>query len=104
MLKSDLKPATRKWAIALIILNLLRIGTPFIAYFQAQYQIVTPLIPRTIVLDIIEPYMITGLVSLFLTVLAFMFFVYSKYTFSIITGLLNLGSAQLHIMYLHYYG
>jgi len=100
MLQSDSKTITRKWAVALIILNLLRISSPFAAYFQAKHQLVSPLIPQTIVLDIIAPYMVVGLVSVFLTIAAFIFYVYSKYTFTIIICALNLVFAQLYFFLL----
>lgn len=99
----DTKPVTRKWAIALIILNLLRISTPFIAYFQTKYQIVSSFIPKDIVLDIVSPYMIIGLLSLAFTIAAFIFFVYSRFTFTIIVCALNLVFVQLYFAYLHFY-
>ena len=95
----DLKPIYRKWAIALIIVNLLRLSTPFIVYFQTEYQLVSPLIPETVPLDIIKPYMTIGLVSIILILIAFIFFVYSKFTFAIITSVINLVIFQIYLFY-----
>jgi hypothetical protein len=99
MLQSDSKAITRKWAVALIVLNLLRISTPFIVYFQTKYQLVSPLIPKNVVVDIIAPYMVIGLVSVFLTIAAFIFYVYSKFTFTIIICALNLIFVQLYFLF-----
>lgn len=101
MLQTDLNPITRKWAIALIILNLLRIGTPFVVYFQAKYQLVSPLIPKEVILDIIAPYMLIGLAGVVLTIAAFAFFVYSRFTFVIITCVINLAFVQLYFYLYH---
>jgi hypothetical protein len=101
MLQFDLKPITRKWAVALIIINLLRIGTAFIAYFQTKYQLVSPLIPQDAIIDIIRPYMVVGLVSVIVTVIAFVFFVYSKFTFAIITCAINLVFVELYFYLNH---
>jgi hypothetical protein len=100
MLKSDLKPVTRKWAIALIIINLVRAGGCFAVYFQTEYSLVSPLIPKTIILDIIRPYMVVGVISTIVTIVAFIFFVYAKFTFTIITCLLSLALVQLYLIYL----
>jgi hypothetical protein len=104
MLKFDSKPAARKLAIALIVINLLRISTPFITYFQTKYQLDSPLIPKEIVLDIIAPYMMIGFVSLIFTIAAFIFFIYSKFTFTTILCLLNLVFVQLYFIYFPYIG
>ena len=100
MLQSDTKPSVKKWAIALIIINLLRITTPFITYYQTRYQLESPLIPKEVILDIIGPYIFIGMVSVFLTILAFIFYVYSKFTFTIITGALTLLFVELYLIYL----
>ena len=103
VLKIDSKPITRIWAIALIVINLLRIGSAFIVYFQTQYQIVSPLIPQTAVLEIVGPYMTIGLVSLILTIVGFTFYVCSKFTFTIITCLVSLVFGEFYFVYLHFY-
>jgi hypothetical protein len=90
MLKADLKPITRKWAIVLILLSILKIAIPFIAYFQVKYQLTSSFVPETAVLDITNPYMVDGLISTLLAALAFGFYVYSKFTFTIITCLFSL--------------
>ena len=100
MLQADLKPVTRKWAIALIILNLIRVGVCFVTYFQTKYQLVSPLIPKEIILDIIAPYMLIGFVSVLLTIVAFGLYAYSKFTFVIIICLLSLAFAQLYFYFL----
>ncbi|MDB5091600.1 MAG: hypothetical protein JWR09_5594 [Mucilaginibacter sp.] len=100
MLQADLNPVTRKWAIALFILNLIRIGVCFVTYFQTKYQLVSPLIPKEIILDIIAPYMLIGLVSVLLTIVAFALYAYSKFTFAIIICLLSLAFAQLYFYFL----
>jgi hypothetical protein len=53
------------------------------------------------VLDIIAPYMVVGLISVFLTIAAFIFYVYSKFFFTIITCLSNLVFIQLYLVYSH---
>ena len=100
MLKADAKPIMRKWAIALIMLNLFKTGYCFIIYFQTEYQLVSPLIPKTVLPDIIRPYMLVGLVSVFAGVIAFGLYVYSKYTFAIIVCGLSLVFAQLYFYFL----
>jgi hypothetical protein len=95
----DIKTPYRKWAIALIIVNLLRLSTSFIIYFQTEYQLVSPLIPKTIILDILKPYMTIGLVSVILILIAFIFFVYSKFTFAIIASVMNLLFFQIYLLY-----
>jgi hypothetical protein len=99
MEQTDTKPLVRKWAIALIIVNLIRAGGCFISFFQAKYQIVSPLIPQSIVLEIVASYMIVGLGSIVLTIAAFGFFVYSKYMFSIIICVLSLILAQFYFFF-----
>jgi hypothetical protein len=100
MLQADLKPVTRKWAIALIIINLFRIGGCFITYFETVYLMTKPLIPKGVIVDIVAPYMLVGLISVFLTIAAFGLYVYAKFTFAIIICLLSLAFAQLYFYFL----
>jgi hypothetical protein len=98
MLTADSKPITRKWAIALIIVSIVRISVPFVGYFQTKSQLVSPYISQTITLDIVDPYMIIGIISAFITLIAFIFFVYSKFLFSIITCTAGLVFLQLYFV------
>lgn len=99
MLQTDTKSIVRKWAIALIIINLLRTAFCFVSFFQTKYQLDSPLIPQSVILDIVTPYMVTGLGLIFLTIAAFGFFVYSKYMFSIIICVLSLVLAQFYFFF-----
>src|SRR5271165_6327436 len=101
MLSLDLKPITRKWAVALIILNLVRISTTFMAYFQTENQLTSPFISKMVALDVVAPYMIVGLIAVAVAITAFIFYVYSKFTFAIIVCLLNLGAAQFYLVFLN---
>jgi len=85
MLSADSKPITRKWAIALIIISMLRISVPFTAWFQTKAQLDSSFIPQSAVFMIVAPYMISGIVSTAVTLIAFLFFVYSRFVFCIIT-------------------
>ncbi len=88
----------RKFAIALIILNLLSAGSGYISYFQAKYQLVSPLVPNTVVLDIIDPYMLLGLISLAIAVISFVLFLYSKYTYVVALCAVNLLFQQIYLI------
>jgi len=98
MLSADLKPVTRKWAIALIIISLLQVGVPFITWFQTRAQLISPFIPQNVVFLIVEPYMISGIISTVVTLVAFIFFVYSRFVFCIITCAAGCIIPQLYFL------
>ncbi len=85
MLSADSKPITRKWAIALIIITLLRVASPFVAYYQTKTNLVSDFIPKGIIIDIIAPYMMMGIFCVVVTLAAFIFFIYSRFVYAIIT-------------------
>lgn len=85
MSTADSNPAMRKWAIALITICLLSMASPFIAYFQTRVQLAGDYIPKTIVINIIAPFMTDGIICVIVTLIAFIFFVYSRFLYTIIT-------------------
>ena len=99
MQQTDTKPIVRKWEIALIIITLVRIGACFISYFQTKFQLESPLIPQSVILDIVTPYMVAGLGLILFTIAAFGFFVYSRYMFSIIVCVLSQVLAQFYFFF-----
>lgn len=96
MLKADLKPATRKWAIALIIINLSLMASPFIAYYQARAQLISDFIPKSAVIEVIGPYMLSGILYVATILIAFIFFVYSRFVYAIIA--VGAGIVVAHLL------
>ena len=73
-------------------------GSGYISYFQAKYQLVSPLVPNTVVLDIIDPYMLLGLISLAVAVISFGLFLYSKYSYVVAICAANLLIQQIYLI------
>jgi hypothetical protein len=88
----------RKFAIGLIIINLLSVGSGYVVYLQAKYQLLSPLIPKEVVMDITDPYILLGLVSLAIAIIAFVLFLYSKYSFVVAICAANLLFQQIYLI------
>jgi len=99
MQQTEPTPIVRKWAVALIFINLLRTAFCFVSFFQTKYQLESPFIPQSITVDIAASYMVIGFGSILLTIAAFGFFVYSKYMFTIIICVLSQALAQFYFFF-----
>jgi hypothetical protein len=88
----------RKFAIALIILNILSAGSGYVIYLQTKYQLVSPLVPNTVILDIVDPYIQLGLISLAVVIASFTLFLYSKYSYAVAICAANLLIQQIYLI------
>jgi hypothetical protein len=88
----------RKFAIGLIIIDLLSAGSGYFVYLQTKFQLASPLIPREVILDISDPYIPLGLISLAIAIISFVLFLYSKYSFVVAICAANLLLQQIYLI------
>jgi hypothetical protein len=71
-------------AKVLLIIVLLLIATDIGTFFQTEYQLVSPLIPKGIIVEISRPYLFASLISVTAVIAALIFYFFSRYLFTIV--------------------
>lgn len=66
-----------------MVILLLSVAAENYAYFQTKRQLVSPLIPQSTILSISEPFIFFSLCSSLLSIVALVFYFYSKYRITI---------------------
>jgi hypothetical protein len=69
--------------VALIVV-LISIASELAIFFQTEYQLISPIIPEKIVLDIVRPYLFMALVSTLGYIIALILFFYQRHILTII--------------------
>jgi len=85
--------------ISLIFLGVALFSTALqvVGYFQTQYQLVSPLIPKSTIDIISKPHLQLAGISFILFLVAFIFHRYSKYKASIVICIFTYLFPQLYI-------
>jgi hypothetical protein len=63
----------------LLIWLLISIGTGIGSFFQTEHQVVSPLIPKSIVIEISRPYLFAGLICTGISLVALLFYFFGKF-------------------------
>lgn len=78
-----------EWACRILLtLQLVFVIRGYIVFLQADFQLVSPLIPQSIIYDISRPYVITSLISGgFMLVALWLYFINKKLAAAIVLGI-----------------
>ena len=74
----------KKIAGILIVISIARIALEIAAFFQTEHQLNSPFIPKSMVVTIARPYLLSALISTILLIPAFIFYMYNKYVITYI--------------------
>jgi hypothetical protein len=74
----------KQLANLLLVMAALNIGRLIAVFFQTEYQLLTPLIPKDTVLIIARPYLVFALFCSLAFVAALIFYIYSRLVVSMI--------------------
>jgi len=74
----------KRIANVLLIVTIVKIVGLVATFFQAKYQLVSPIIPKDIITDIAAPYLFNALITSIALIAALIFYFYSKHLVSII--------------------
>lgn len=75
----------------LLVISLVSAGLNIGSYFQTEYQLLSPLIPKSIILDISRPHLFAALISIIGSIISLICYFYSKFLFTIIICGIILG-------------
>jgi hypothetical protein len=82
----------------LLAILLISIGFHIGMYFQVEQQLTSPLIPKETVQLVTYPYLWSGLISVFTTLLALFFYLKTRYPITITVCIVTLAFQQLCIL------
>ena len=88
------KDNLKKGAKVSLFVLLLSIVVQFISIYQTSYQLVSPLIPETLVWDISKQYIFTAFILTVMSIVGLLLFFYSKYLWVIILVVLTLIASR----------
>ena len=91
----------RKAAMILLLVLHLSIGLNMAVFYQTEYQLDSPLIPKSTVLVISRPYLFAALVAVPFSIVAMLCFFFSRYTWVILLCALTV---LWQFYYLNYVG
>src|SRR5438270_1336065 len=74
----------KKIANILIVVSIVRIALEIATFFQAEWQLNSPLIPKSTIITIIRPYLLSALISTILLIPALIFYFFNKYVITYI--------------------
>ena len=96
MTEKNKTPFKKSANISLIIL-LLSILAQLVAYSQTKYQLVSPLISQSTIMTIAEPFINIAMASTIASIVALIFYFYSKYLVTIIICGLTILIQQIYL-------
>ena len=72
-------PSSFEWACRILItINVLLVLSSIIVYFQTDYQLVSPLIPQSVLYDIVRPYFIASFITGIILLISIWFYFFNK--------------------------
>ncbi len=74
----------KKVANIALVLGILDITMLIVVFFQTEYQLTSPLIPASTILEIVRPYLLKALFSCLAYIAALIFYLYARYIVTII--------------------
>ena len=98
-MKSDGAGSLAKASRVLLIILLFSSLRGLIGFFQTEYQLVSPLIPTSIVLTIGRPFLIASLVGIVGTIAALLFYFYARYLVTVILCGITLIAQQVYLYF-----
>ena len=82
----------------LLFLNLLCLLAGYITFFQTEYQLVSDLIPKSVIIDISKPYFKASLIASVIFATSLFFYMRKKYTAAMILSAVMVMSYYLVMM------
>lgn len=96
MLEKTKREARLDWIYRVVFtINLLVVVGGYISYFQAKHQLISPLIPRSILYDITDQYMKASLVSSGLMLAGFWLYSFQKRIAAIVLSILSIAAFEI---------
>ena len=74
----------KRRANILLIAVILNVAGLIVMFFQTQYVLTSPLIPKATIVDIVAPYLFNALIYSVANIAALLFYFYAKYIVTII--------------------
>jgi hypothetical protein len=84
--------------VSLLVLQM-SIVMQLISFFQTEYQLISPIIPQSIILQVAAPFILNALIAALFSIAAFIFYFYSKFNIVILLCILPLVWQQVY----HYF-
>ena len=89
----------KKPANVLLVILSVTIAVQLLAFYQTRYQLLSPLVPDSVTLKIVEPYIFNAIISSVALGVALVFRFYAKYLVAVIICSIAILFQQFHLQF-----